>query len=200
MISQIHLDDLAASARHGAGNAGSMLSRWLHREVRIEVCSVASVRLDLIPQEGEDAGATTITIASRVNGGLPGNAAVQLSYADATQLVVCLGGKLPGEEQAGGIGEMERSMLQETANILFSSMMNGMASRMDIVAVPLAPVVLVDVGTAAWDALLESAACADDAVVVTARIACIGSGPTIHLVFLPSPEVLHAITRGAGHD
>ncbi len=200
MIDHLHLEEFAVLARMGAEHAGATLSKWLHRPVRIEVSSVESVRIDLIPEETGEAGETTVTMMSRVNGELPGNAAVQLTYGDATALVACLGGTMPDPGQAGGLGELERSMLQETANILFSSLMNRLARLLGLVAVPHAPAVLIDIGTAAWDGLLlESAAVADQAVVVTARLACIGSGPTVRLVFLPAPGALTAIRQGASH-
>ncbi len=201
MLAQQTLDEFAMVARRGAENAGSTLSRWLHRQVTIAVSAVEIMRLDLIPEDGVDAGATTITLASRVNGELPGNVAIQLSYDDAGALVGCLGGSFPPIEQANFIGEMERSMLQETANILFSSLMNSLAQHLGLKAIPYAPAVLVDVGTAAWDMLLlESAEEADEAVVVTARLACIGSGPTIRLVFLPAPQALLIIRRGLNDE
>ncbi len=197
MLAQQTLDEFAMVARRGAENAGATLSLWLHRQVTIEVSSVELLRLDLIPEESGDAGATTITLASRVDGALPGNVAVQLSYADAGALVACLGGAFPPIDQARSIGEMERSMLQETANILFSSLMNSLAQHLGLRAVPYAPAVLVDIGTAAWDMLLlECAEEADEAVVVTARLACIGSGPKVRLVFLPAPQALVVIRKG----
>lgn len=141
-----------------------------------------------------------MTLASRVKGGLPGNIVVQLAYADAQALVSCLGGDLPAKDQARTVGDMERSMLQETANILFSSLMNSLASYLGMVAVPHAPAVLVDIGTSAWDAmLLESAEEADEAVVVTARLACADAGPRVRMVFIPAPEALAVIRKGVGH-
>lgn len=200
MIHHARIEDFAVLARMGAEHAGDTLSKWLHRPVRIEVSSVETVRLDLIPEETGEAGETTVTMMSRVNGELPGNAAVQLSYDDAAALVSCLGGRMPAQGRSGEIGELERSMLQETANILFSSLMNSLACLLGLVAVPHAPAVLIDIGTSAWDGmLLESAAVADEAVVVTARMACIGSGPKVRLVFLPAPGALTASRQGAAH-
>jgi len=200
MIKREALEEFALFARLGAEHAGDTLSKWLHRQVRVEVSAVESIRLDLIPEETGEAGEATVTMMSRVNGELPGNAAVQLSYADATALVSCLGGSMPAAGQAADLGELERSMLQETANILFSSLMNSLACLLGLVAVPYAPAVLVDIGTAAWDGLLlEAAAAADEAVVVTARLACIGSGPRVRLVFLPAPGALCTIKPGAAH-
>lgn len=196
MFAQKTLDEFSMVARRGAENAGSTLSRWLHRQVSIDVSSVEVLRLDLIPDQPDDSGATTVTLASRVNGELPGNVAVQLSLADAAALVGCLGGSIPTGAGAGQIGAMERSMLQETANILFSSLMNSLAHHLGLNAVPYAPAVLVDIGTAAWDMILiEAAEEADEAVVVTARLACIGSGPKVRLVFLPAPKALEVIRK-----
>ncbi len=200
MIPQQELDEFALITRRGAENAGAMLSRWLHREVHIEVSTVEIIRLDLIPEESSDPHEATVTLASRVKGGLPGNVVVQLAFADAHALVSCLGGGLPAKDQARTIGEMERSMLQETANILFSSMMNSLAGDLGMVAVPHAPAVLVDIGTSAWDALLlESAEESDEAVVVTARLACVGSGPKVRLVFIPAPEAVDVIRNRVSH-
>ncbi len=200
MITQEILDEFAMIARRGAENAGTTLAKWLHCEVHIDVSAVELIRLDLIPEEATDGTDATVTLASRVKGELPGNAAVQLAYSDAKALVHCLGGSLPPGDNADAIGEMERSMLQETANVLFSSLMNSLAGHLGLSAVPYAPSVLVDLGTSAWaNLLLESAEEADEAVVVTARLACIGSGPRIRLVFIPAPEALAVIRRGIDH-
>jgi chemotaxis protein CheY-P-specific phosphatase CheC len=201
MITQEVLDEFAIITRRGAENAGSTLSKWLHRQVHIDVSTVELIRLDLIPEEAVDDTDATITLVSRVKGKLPGNVAVQLAYSDAKALVTCLGGNLPPGDHANSIGEMQRSMLQETANVLFSSLMNSLAGHLGLSAVPYAPSVLVDLGTSAWATLLlESAEEADEAVVVTARFACIGSGPKIRLVFIPAPEALAVIRRGINHD
>lgn len=201
MLEQAILDEFAMIARRGAENAGASMSKWLHTKTAIESSSVEVVGLDLIAEEGTDSGATTITLAARVDGALPGNVAGQLTYTDATALVACLGGNFPPSGQASTIGEMERSMLQETANILFSSLMNSMAQHLGIKAVPYAPAVRIDIGTAAWDMLLlECAEEADEVVVVTARLACIGSGPKIRLVYLPSPLALIAIRKELKHE
>jgi chemotaxis protein CheY-P-specific phosphatase CheC len=201
MITTQLLDEFALITRRGAENAGLTLSKWLRRSVRIEVSAVELVRLDLVPEEPEDSGGTTITLASRVVGELPGNTAVQLAYEDAALLVGCLGGTLPPRGAGHPVGEMERSMLQETANILFSSLMNSLAHHLGLKAIPHAPAVLVDIGTAAWGTLLlESAEESDQAVVVTARLACLGSGPRLRLVFLPAPAALAVIRKGIADD
>jgi chemotaxis protein CheY-P-specific phosphatase CheC len=197
MITQEILSEFAMITRRGAENAGNTLSKWLHCQVHIDVSAVELIRLDLIPEESDDDTDTTITLVSRVKGDLPGNVAVQLSYRDARALVICLGGSLPPGNQSELIGEMERSMLQETANVLFSSLMNSLAGYLGLSVVPYAPSVLVDLGTSAWSTLLlESAEDADEAVVVTARFACVGSGPKIRLVFIPAPKALVVVRSG----
>jgi chemotaxis protein CheY-P-specific phosphatase CheC len=198
MITQKALNDFAQMARQGADSAALTLSRWLHREVKIPVSTVDVVRIDAIPgQNGSDVE-TTVTMASRVYGELPGNIAIQLPLSDAMAVVSCLGSRLHAQSPASSLGEMEISMLQETANILFSTLMNSLANHLGLVAVPHSPGVIVDIGTAAWDTLLmESALDGDEAVVVTARLACIGSGPTIRLVFIPSPLTVSNLSQGA---
>jgi len=201
MIPQQTLDEFAMVARRGAENAGSTIGRWLHRPMAVDISTVEIVRLDLIPEPPADGLATTITLASRVNGELPGNVVAQLSLADAAALVKCLGGSIAADATTAGIGEMERSMLQETANILFSSLMNSLASHLGLNAVPHAPAVLVDIGAAAWDMLLiEAAEEADEAVVVTARLASAGPGPSVRLVFLPAPAAIAVIRKGLGDE
>lgn len=197
MLTQGVMDEFAMVARRGAENASATLSRWLHRQTVIEVSSVELVRLDLIPDGAEDGGAATITLASRVNGELPGNVAVQLALGDAAALIGCLGGEFDPDMDPPRLGEMERSMLQETANILFSSLMNSLAQHLGLNAVPCAPAVMVDIGVAAWDLLLiEAAEEADEAVVVVARFACASPGPRLRLVFLPAPNALEVIRKG----
>lgn len=190
--------NLAAVARGGADNAAAMLARWLRQPIAVEGTAARQVGIDLIPETVGADDRATIMLAARVKGALPGHTVAHLAHRDAAALVACLGGALPPESALGALGEMERSMLQETANILFSSFMNGMASALGLFAVPYAPAVRVDFGTAAWATiLLEAAEAADEALVVTARLAgpAAAGGPRIRLIFLADEQAL-AVIRG----
>ncbi|GDY12007.1 hypothetical protein LBMAG53_08850 [Planctomycetota bacterium] len=183
------LDGFVEIAQAGAANAGSCLARWLGRDVAVGTATVEILRLDLIPQD-DDQQTASVTLASRIRGGIAGNVAVQLTCADASMLIACLGGNLPEHRLAEHLGALEQSMLQETANILFSSLMNGFAKQLGLSAVPHTPIVLIDVGTAAWGTLLiESAEDSDHLVVITTPLACANNGPSLRLVFLPAPAV-----------
>ena len=189
---------LAVVARAGADNAAAMLARWLRQPVAAAATTAEMVGIDLIPETVGADDQATIMLAARVKGALPGHTVAHLAHRDAAVLVACLGGALPPERALGTLGEMERSMLQETANILFSSFMNGMASALGLFAIPYAPAVRVDFGTAAWASiLLEAAEAADEALVVTARLAgpADAGGPRIRLIFLADAEAL-ALLRG----
>ncbi len=189
--------NFAAVARGGAENAATMLARWLRQPIAVEAAVVEMIGIDLIPEEVGADDEATIMLAARVKGALPGHTVAHLAHRDAAALVACLGGVLPEEGSLGTLGELERSMLQETANILFSSFMNGMASALGLFAIPYAPAVRVDFGTAAWATiLLQAAEAADDALVVTARLTgpAGAGGPRIRLIFLADAEALTLIS------
>ncbi len=196
------LDEFAILAGRAAENVGAMLCKWVQCEVRITASTVDIVGIERIPEIAGDIDeiGATVTLLSRVEGELPGITAMQIGYADATSLVRCLGGNLPPGERALEIGEMERSMLQETANVLFSAMMNSLASNLGLRAIPFAPSVVIDHSSAVWGGiLLEFADEADEAVVVTVSLECMAPGPRLRLIFLPLPSAMAVVQQGLTH-
>jgi chemotaxis protein CheY-P-specific phosphatase CheC len=132
-------------------------------------------------------------MASRVHGAMPGNIVARIPLPHLAGIIAHLGGT-PGPERME-LGEMERSMLQETANVAFSVLMNSLAQHLAVSAIPYASAIAIDLGNAAWDMLIaEVAEFGDDALVLSTRIAATGGGTEIELIFLPSPTALTAIT------
>lgn len=178
-----------AVAARAAGDTADALARWLRRPVATGAATLERLPLDALAG-GDDAAALLV---ARVAGALPGTMALELALDDAAALVSCLGGDLP---PGGGLAELERSMLEETANIVFTALMNSLARQLALEAVPRSPVAQVDLGAAAWGQLIAEAAEHGDHVARLSVWLAASGGPSLRVAFLPAPAA--ALALGAG--
>lgn len=189
------LMELEIVARRGADQASACLSAFLGRNVAVTVNGVSTVDIEQIPEELGGGSALAVGLLSRVVGEICGNAVLLFERSHALNLVKILGGD--SSAAFDGFGALERSMLEETANITISSFMNSMTNHLARRCVPNAPVYLLDMAGAILSVvLMESAAVADTAVVFSTRFACQDESLAALFVFLPSPAALGQIEEG----
>jgi chemotaxis protein CheY-P-specific phosphatase CheC len=152
--------------------------------------------LETIPEKLGSSEMLAIGLISRVKGDIQGNAALLFKEEHALRLVQILGSKeedIPDD----GFGDLERSMLEETANITISSFMNSIATHLEKSCIPNAPIYLLDMaGSILAVILMESADVADVALLVSTKFECRNEDLTALFVLLPNPASLHAIEEG----
>ncbi|MFW5829787.1 MAG: chemotaxis protein CheC [Planctomycetota bacterium] len=190
------LAELGIVASRGAEHASSALSTFIGRSVHVDVGTVNMVAIEQVPERLGAGEVLTVALVTRVAGEITGNAALLFQRPEALQLVRWLGSPAT-DVPAAGFGELERSMLEETANITISSFMNSITAHLAKRCVPNAPMYLMDLAGAILSVVvMESAAVADTALLFSTRFLCDADQMQALFVFLPSPEALQALREG----
>jgi chemotaxis protein CheC len=203
-MTDLHGSRLAALFRRGAGEAAAALSRWLGRPATIEVREV-----DLLPLDaaggvlgGDDAPLCCAVM--EVQGALSGILVLAALDAAGLALADLLLARPAGTGTAWG--EIERSALAETANIvgcaylgaIADALPSGRGDRDTETIVPSPPAFLRDYAASLMEALLVDQAVRCDAVFLTRTEFAIDGTP-VHcsLVFVPDSESRARIVEGA---
>ncbi|MBF0101209.1 MAG: chemotaxis protein CheC [Desulfobacterales bacterium] len=196
MLEQEFITELQILAQNGAENASRALSRFLAREMLIKVASVSTSKIEDIPESLAESDAIVAGIVTRITGEIEGNAALIFKEEDSLTLIRILGGSKKSDLRSG-LGELERSMLQETANITISSFMNSIGTHLNKRAVPSVPVFFADLAGAILSVLLlETAEVFDDAVLFSTFFECQHENLKGFFVFFPSPSSLTTLKEG----
>lgn len=182
---------LQTIAINGAFEASRAVSKWLKRGVKISTEGFTRVPLQEV---GDHFDETTPLVAMHLPLGnsLHGHALLCVPLPHAMNLVDLLMGQPAGTTTE--LGELERSALEETGNIIASSFMNSWANWLDISIEPKPPQFIVDLPSAVLDAVIaEQALIGDD--VLLARTDFIVDEQWIEWVFmlLPSPSSMRLI-------
>lgn len=205
IIDQKNVRELEIIARLGAENASKAMSAFLTKTVSMSVIETALRSIEYLPEALETGETLSVGILTRINGEVVGNAALLLPIDEAVKLIEDLSPRFVERRHDGEsppsvsttFTAMERSMLEETANIAITSFMNGLASRLNKQCLPGAPVMLVDMAGAILSVILmESAEMADHALTFSSRFQVAGESARTLLVFLPSPESLAILKAG----
>ncbi len=190
------LSELEIVARGGAEQASHAISSFTGREITITVSAVDTVPIEEIPERLGDGSQPAVGLLSRICGDVTGNAALIFDDAGAAQLIRWLGGRV-GCTVEPVLDDMQRSMLEETANITISSFMNNVAAHLSLRCVPNAPVCLSDMAGAILSVLLlESAEVADKALMFSTAFRSDDHNMEAFLVFLPSPNSFDRLQEG----
>ena len=185
--------------RQGARDASAALSRWLGRPATIAIKRFERLRLEEAAGALGAAVAPVCAAAMSVSGGVRG--ALLLACADDAGLALCdsLLERPSGSSTAWG--EVERSALLETTNIVGCSYLGGIAAaaggRAEIVPSP--PFFIRDFAAAVMDGLLLEQAATREAVFL-ARTEFVVDGTPIRcaLIYLPDADGLRDIEAGLG--
>ena len=196
MVTDEILSEFEIVAHRGAEAGGSALTTLLGAHVTVLVNDVDRVSIEKIPEIVFDSEVECIGLVSRVLGDIKGNSILLFSEEDAVLLVEALGS---GVKCQADFGELECSMLEETANITISSFMNSMTFHLRHSCIPNAPSYQQDISGAILSLLLmESAYEADKVIMFSTRFFCKSQDIKASFIFLPSPPSLRLIEEGLG--
>jgi chemotaxis protein CheC len=141
-LSPLQADVLREVTNVGAGHAATALAQLAGVKISIDVPQIWVAPLDAIVGRSSPDGAEVVVVSMRVLGDLAGQILFVMQSGGASALLDILLHRTPG---SGGIsGEMERSGLQETGNILASSFLNALARWMGKILLPSVPTVAID--------------------------------------------------------
>lgn len=201
MLEPIQLDALREIGNIGAGNAATSLSTMVGHPVGMTVPSVRAIPLDEVPAAvaGSD-DAVVVAIYLRVMGDADGHIMFVMRVDDAKDIAESmLAGMDPGEPDAFGLGEMERSALGEVGNILTSAYLIAMTKITGLFLEPSVPELGVDMSAALLGFVLsEVAVHADTALVIETAFEELDDPVSGAFLFIPTPEGLHKVLTGLG--
>jgi len=141
-LSPLQADVLREVTNVGAGHAATALAQLAGVKISIDVPQIWVAPLDAIVGRSSPAGGEVVVVSMRALGDLAGQILFVMQAEGASGLLDILLHRKPG---TGGIsGEMERSGLQETGNILASSFLNALARWMGKILLPSVPTVAID--------------------------------------------------------
>lgn len=166
MESRCQLDAVREHALHtiainGAFNASRSVSKWLKRGVKISTDGFTRVPLADVASRFDEL--TPIAALHMPLGKqLHGHALLAIPLAHALRLVDLLFDQPPGT--ATELGEMERSALEETGNIIVGSFMNSWSTWLDMPIEPGVPRFVLDLPAAVLDIVLAEQAVVNDDV------------------------------------
>lgn len=196
-----HLRTLHLLADAAAIRTSRSLSRWLRVPVGLTVTNVSLVPFSGVPSllGGESADVTGCLLP--FTKGFEGTMLLALEAAAARRLVSLL-----LKREAAPLaewGELEKSAVQETGNIVATAFANVLAGVLDLTVSTASPVLAHDFGGAlVEELLLEEAKIAEQTLVMQADFSegdyHAASAGAVHLVLLPSPASFHAIMDRLG--
>ncbi|RME37952.1 MAG: chemotaxis protein CheC [Deltaproteobacteria bacterium] len=195
-LSSAQKDVLRELSNIGMGHAATALSRMIGRPLMVEVPAVRVVDLAEVPNlvggpEHEVAG-----VVLRLEGDASGHMLLVLAEPDAAVLAGLLLGQTAGTLD----GDLERSALQELANVIGSCYLSVLGDMLNLRLRPSIPFLAVDMAGAVVDQVLGELGCHGDlALLLETRFTCAGADNVRgHLFLLPDPPTLEVLLQAAG--
>jgi len=195
-LRHLELDALKEVANIGAGHAATALNQLTDRRVMIDVPNVQVCPIEEAARAVGNEDGIVAAILMQVLGDLTGRSLMMFDKSCAMQLVDMLLGRGPGVTHM--LGEIERSTLKETANILTGAYLNGLSSLLGLMLIPSVPQLAVDVCRAVLSISHLSFGKEDGVVIVLDtrfRFDPGDSGMSGHFVLLPDAASLKVILK-----
>jgi len=200
-IKHPHIRTFRLVAEAGATRASTALTKWIRKPIGLIV-----TRVDIVPFKDVATvvgGSETMLVGVylRMVGDIEGNLMLAFTEPDAVKFVSVL--VRHPVETPGEWGELERSSLQETGNILGSAFLNAMADALDYDIKPTSPSYARDYTSALIESvLMDYAEVGDKAIVIDTTFSQGGKSDdtigTAHLLLLPTPASLEKIMARLG--
>lgn len=176
-------------AINGSESASKALTKWFGRNVQVTAGGFDVIPLEKLSSmvcEPED---VIVAVHTHMSGALDGHVLLALPEDVAYGIVDCLMQRPEGTTQS--LGDIERSAIQETGNLVSSAFINSLANSLGIRAMPTAPTVLHDMAGAIIQPLvIEQAATSNDALMISASFKIDDTKLDWWLFVLPDPKTL----------
>ncbi len=195
--------DVAESLRTVAVNssykASRALSKWFKRGVRLNTEGFQSVPITELTEAVGDPEEPVAAIHLVLAGDLTGDILLAFPERLALRLVDVMIGAPEGTSKS--FGELERSCLQETGNIVGSAFANSLSSWFAADVTPQSPTFVFDMAAAVIEPLLVGqASCGDEALVSKTEFEFDGEPLDWRFVLVPSIESLAFMKSKLDHD
>lgn len=196
LLRDLELDALREVANVGAGHAATALSQLTNRRVMIDVPSVQISPIEEAAAAVGNEGGIVAAILMHVLGDLTGRSLMLFDKSCAMRLVDMLLDREAGVTLM--LGEIERSTLKETANILTGSYLNGLSGLLGLMLIPSVPSLAVDLcGAVLSTSYLDFGEDRGIVIVLDTRFRFEPGdrGMSGHFVLLPDPASLNVILK-----
>lgn len=197
-LRQAEVDALKEMANIGAGHAATALSQLTNRRVMIDVPNVGIYPIEEAAAAVGDERQVVAAILIQVLGDLTGRSLMIFDKSCAMQLVDVL--LCRDSDRTYILGDIERSTLEETANILTGAYLNGLSSLLGLMLIPSVPRLAVDVCGAVLSASYLDLSRENRIVIVLDtrfRFDPSDTGMSGHFVLLPDTASLNVILKAA---
>jgi len=182
---------LQTIAINGAFNASRAMSKWLKRGVKISTEGFGRVSITQVA-ESFDESKPIVALHCPLMEQLHGHTVLGMTEEHGKQLVDLLMGQPEGTTTE--LGEIEKSCLQETGNIISSSFVNSWSNWLDLHIEPASPQFIYDLPEAVMASLIPEQALVSDEVFL-AKTFFLLDDQWLEWVFmlLPAPSAMRMI-------
>jgi chemotaxis protein CheC len=216
-ITDRQMNELRIIATKGGENANLAFSRWLREKAKLEVTDVSLVPFGDIAKIMGEGDRMVVTVLMRMTGKITGNTVLIFSEESARHLIGKMikktiippnpplekGGikgdltlEKGGKEDLGnnGFDVMDRSIMEETGNIIVTAFLNSLVAHLDIAISSTPPVFIHDYAGAILEmAVMEYAPVADYALLFNTEFYEVNTKVDGYFFILPSPESLNIL-------
>ncbi len=191
-VSDKQMNELRIIASKGAENANLAFSRWLKEKARLEITDVSFVPFGDIVKNVGDVDKMVVSILLRMNGDIKGNMIFIFSEDSAAYLIEKISKKKVSN--LSELSTMNRSILEETWNIVGTAFLNSLVTYLDILISTSAPAFIYDYAAAILEmAVMEYAPVSDYALLFKTKFYEANTKIDGYFFILPSPESLSSL-------
>ncbi len=200
-IGPASLRTLRLLAESGATRAAAALAKWSNARIGLTVTRVSAVPVSDVPSFVGGSEVLLVGLLMRITGELDGNLLVAFPEDAAQRLIALLTGKAPADAEAWT--PLDRSAVEETANIVGNAFFSALVSAVELSARPGAPHFAHDMaGAILEEVLMEQAEVSDQVLLMEISLsrgdyAEAGLG-ACHIFLLPAPASQEKILAQLG--
>ena len=193
------IEGLRPIAINSAYNASRALSKWLKRGVRLSSDGFKSIPITEAAESAGPPDEAVVAVHMALVGDLDGDILLAFPEDVAFGLVDMLMGTKPGTTCQ--LGELEQSCLQETGNIVASSLTNSLSNWLKLRTSPGVPTVVHDLAGAVVQPLLVQHAAAGDTVFsANTEFEIDAEQMGFALLLLPTVDAMNVMRRRCRSD
>ncbi|MGB0714954.1 MAG: chemotaxis protein CheC [Phycisphaerae bacterium] len=182
---------LQTIAINGAFNASRAMSKWLKKGVKLDTDGFSRVSLNDVTAQFDE-NEPIIALVMDLQEQMHGFAVLAMQETDARCLVDLLMQQSPGTTKE--FGEIERSCLEETGNIISGSYVNSWSTWLEIEIEPYVPQFVNDLpGAILQGVLAEQALVGDEAFMARTNFFINDQSLEWLFMLLPSPSAMRLI-------
>ncbi len=190
---------LEAALKNGLNRAGQGLSEMVNRDIKITAPQVALVPISQVCQESQIGHEAAVAVYLSISGDIGGHIMVFFDLGSARRMVDLIMDLPAGA--TGELGDVERSALEEAANLTGSFVLNSLADASGLQITPSAPTLLIDMADAILNSVLAAVSLFDDQALV-AQASFTGPLHESEVKFYLLPEIrsLEKLTGALGRS